>query len=172
MHLRVRTTRQGGGVAQVRFGPIFNFEPHERAILIGGYYYTREKEERSWTTTHRSFGGLEVAVWKRAVELDVRSLVERHAIASAPDYTLLRNRLRISPPGATAPYIGVEAFTDADGLRSMRYSAGVRRTLKDELIVDIGYFYENRRAGTGSDRHMIGTTVHWRDRSRRLDTDP
>jgi hypothetical protein len=170
LHLRVRTTPQGGGVAQVRVGPIFNCEAHKRVILIGGYYYTRGKEDGAWTTTHRTFGGVDVAVWKRALELDVRSLVERHATAS--DYSRFRNRLRISPAGTTAPYVGVEAFVDAEGLRSMRYSAGFRRALNDELMVDIGYFYEDRRAGIGSDRHVIGTTIHWRDRSRRLDADP
>jgi hypothetical protein len=171
-HFRVRTSPQGGGVSQIRTGPILNFTVHDRATLIGGYYYTRAKEERSWTTTHRSFGGLEVAAWERRVEIDVRSLMERFSVLSASDYTRLRNRIRISPPGATAPYIGVEAFVDADGLRSMRYSAGIRRTITDELIVDIGYFYENRRSATGSDRHMLGTTIHWRDKSTRLDTDP
>jgi hypothetical protein len=171
-HFRVRTTPQGGGLAQIRSGPILNFDLNDRATLIGGYYYTRAKEEQSWTTTHRSFGGVEVAVWNRKVEVDIRSLLERFFVASAPDYTRFRNRVRISPAASTAPYVGVEALVDADGLRSMRYSAGISRTITKELIVDIGYFYENRRSGMGDDRHMLGTTIHWRDKSTRLDTDP
>src|SRR6187431_806069 len=58
-HFRVRTTPQGGGVAQIRTGPIFNVDLHERTTLILGYYYTRAKEEGFWSTTHRSFGGVE-----------------------------------------------------------------------------------------------------------------
>jgi hypothetical protein len=171
-HFRVRTTPEGGGVSQIRTGPIFNLDVHDRATLIGGYYYTREKEERSWRTTHRSFGGVEISAWKRALEVDMRSLVERHAVIRGPDYTLFRNRIRLSPPGSTAPYVGVEAFVDAAGLRTMRYSAGLRRNLTEELIVDIGYFYQNGRSGIEQDRHMVVTTIHWRDKSTRIDTDP
>ena len=171
-HFRVRTTPQGGGVAQIRTGPILNFDVHDNVTLIGGYYYTREKDEGFWTTTHRSFGGVEVAAWKRKVEIDLRSLVERFSVVSAPDFTSFRNRLRISPPGTTAPYVGVESFVDTDGRRSMRYSAGIRRTLAGSLILDIGYFYQNRVSGADPDRHMLGTTIHWRDKSTRIDTDP
>jgi hypothetical protein len=170
-HFRVRTTPQGGGVSQVRTGPILNFDVHKRATLIGGYYYTRAKEERSWSTTHRAFTGVEVSAWDRKIEIDVRSMVERHFVISGRDYGLFRNRVRISPPGSTAPYIGAEVFVDADGLRSMRYSTGIRRTITEDLLVDIGYFYENRRSGD-PDRHMLGTTIHWRDKSTRLDGDP
>jgi hypothetical protein len=172
LHFRIRTTPQGGGLAQIRTGPILNFDVHDRVTLIGGYYFIREQEERSWTTTHRWFGGAEVAVWKRGIEVDARSLLERFVVVSAPDYTRFRNRVRISPPGTTAPYVSVEASFDADGLRSMRYSAGIRRTIVEELIVDIGYFYENRRPGASPDRHVIGTTIHWRDKTTRLDADP
>lgn len=172
MHVRLRTTPEGGGIAQVRAGPILYFDLRERATLLGGYYYTREKDDNVWNTTHRSFGGVELAAWKRKAEVDFRSLVERHTVIAAPDYTLFRNRIRISPAGKTAPYIGVEAFVDVHGLRSMRYSGGLRREITEELILDFGYFYENRHPRAGSDRHMLGTTIHWRDKSPRLDTDP
>jgi hypothetical protein len=170
-HLRVRTTPEGGGLAQIRTGPILNFEVKERATLIVGYYFTRAKEERSWNTTHRTFGGVEVAAWKRKIEVDVRSLVERFAVASAPDYTRFRNRIRISPAGVTAPYAGIEGFVDADGFRSVRYSAGIRRAVTEELLIDFGYFYEDRQSRAGADRHVVGTTIHWRDKSTRLDSD-
>jgi hypothetical protein len=171
-HFRVRTTPEGGGVAQIRTGPIFNVDVHDRATLIVGYYYTRAKEEGFWSTTHRFFGGVEGVLWNRKVEIDGRSIIERHALVSAPDFTRFRNRIRITPPGKTAPYAGVEVFVDADGLRSVRYSAGLRRKIAESLFVDIGYFYENGRSAAVTNRHMIGTTVHWRDRSTRIDTDP
>ena len=38
--------------------------------------------------------------------------------------------------------------------------------------MDVGYFYENGRSPAVANRHMIGTTVHWRHRSTRIDTDP
>lgn len=167
-HVRVRTTPQGGGIAQIRTGPILNFDVHDKVTLISGYYYTRDKDEGLWTTTHRFFGGVEVAAWERKVEIDVRSLIERFAEVSARDNTRFRNRMRISRPGTTAPYIGVEFLVRTDGRRSMRYSTGIRRNLTKALLVDVGYFYENRM---GSDRHVLGTTIHWRDKSKRIDAD-
>lgn len=52
-HLRVRTKPQGGGLFQVRTGPIFEYDLSERATLIGGYDLTREQGERRWTTINR-----------------------------------------------------------------------------------------------------------------------
>lgn len=171
-HFRVRTTPAGGGLAQIRTGPIFNIDLHERATVVLGYYYTRAKEEGFWSTTHRSFGGVEGVLWNRKIEIDGRSMIERHSVIPGADFTRFRNRLRLTPPGTTAPYTGVEVFIDAGGLRSIRYSAGVRRKVAENVFVDIGYFYEDGRNPAVSNRHMIGTTLHWRDRSTRIDTDP
>ena len=159
-------------MSQFRAGPIFYWDVHDRATLIGGHYYSREKEEGRWQTSHRSFGGVEAAAWNRKAEVDVRSLVERHTLLAGEDSTRFRNRIRVSPPGTSAPYAGVEAFVDVHGLRSLRYSAGVRRSMSDELVVDFSYFFEQGRNGTVRNRHVIGTTIHWRDRSKRLDADP
>ena len=50
------------------------------------------------------------------------SLPQRFAIPHEPDYSRFRNKLRISRPGQTAPYVGVELLIDASGFRSVRYS--------------------------------------------------
>jgi hypothetical protein len=171
-HFRVRTTPEGGGVSQIRTGPIFKFDVHDRVTLIVGYYYTRAKEEGFWSTTHRSFGGVEGVLWNRKFEIDGRSMVEQHAVLSGPDSTRFRNRIRITPPGNTAPYAGAEVFLDADGLRSVRYSAGLRKKVTGNLSLDIGYFYEDAKSPAVTSRHMIGTTLRWRDRSTRIDADP
>jgi hypothetical protein len=169
-HFRVRTKPQGGGLFRVRTGPIFEWDLNERVTVIGGYYFTREQTQRSWATTHRPFGGSELALWTRSIEVDWRSLLERFAEAGEPDYFRFRNRFRVSPPGATAPYAGVEMFVDADGVRSTRYSVGVRRTI-GELIIDLGYFFENRRPTPAGERHMFSTSFHWRNKTRRIDPD-
>lgn len=171
-HFRLRTTPEGGGVAQIRTGPILNANLHERAWLIGGYYYTRQKEREAWTTTHRMFGGVEAVLWDRGFEIEGRSLVERFAVIAAADYFRFRNRVRVSPSGVTAPYIGFEMFHDAEGFRSMRYSLGLRRSFTEEMIVDFGYFYEDRQSRAGPDRHVFGTTLHWRNKTGHIDADP
>jgi Protein of unknown function (DUF2490) len=170
-HFRVRTKPEGGGLFQVRTGPILEFDLNERVTLIAGYYFTREQNERHWTTINRPFAGGEVMVWGRAVEVDWRSLLERFAIAHEPDYFRFRNRFRISPPGTTAPYVGVEFFVDAKGLRSIRYSAGLRRALGKDFIIEFGYFFEDRRPTPAGERHMFSTSFHWRNKTRRIDPD-
>jgi Protein of unknown function (DUF2490) len=170
-HVRLRTTPEGGGVSQWRTGPIFAIAIHERVEFLAGYYLSREKEDGGWSTGHRPFGGVDLVVWNRGMEIETRSLLERFFVSQSSDYTRFRNRVRISPPGTTAPYLGFEVFVDADGLRNTRYSFGLRRTFADELIVDFGYSFDNRRPGLSADRHMISTTIHWRNKSARIDPD-
>jgi hypothetical protein len=170
-HLRARTKPEGGGLFQVRTGPILEFDLNKRVTLIGGHYFTREQGERGWTTINRTFGGGELTAYDRAVEIDWRSLLERFVIPGERDYFRFRNRLRLSPPGVTAPYVAIELFLDARGVRSTRYSAGVRRTIDREFIVDIGYFFEDRRPMPGGERHMFSTSFHWRNKTRHIDPD-
>jgi hypothetical protein len=171
-HFRVRTKPDGGGLFQVRTGPIFEFDVHDRLTFIAGYYFTREKNESRWTTINVPFAGGEIMLWgRRTVEVDWRSLLERFAIAVEPDYFRFRNRFRISRPGETAPYAGVELFVDANGLRSVRYSVGLRRALSKDFVVEFGYFFDDRRPTPAGERHMFSTSFHWHNKSRRIDPD-
>jgi hypothetical protein len=170
-HFRVRTKPQGGGFFQVRTGPIFELGINDRMTLIAGSYFVREKEQNRWTIINRPFAGGEIMLWDRGVEVDWRSLLERFVVTQDADYFRFRNRLRVSPPGRTAPYAGVEMFLDANGVRSVRYSVGLRRTLNEEVVVDFGYFFEDRRPTPSGERHMFSTSFHWRNKTRRLDAD-
>jgi hypothetical protein len=38
------------------------------------------------------------------------------------------------------------------------------------MIVDVGYFFEGGRRDIGN-KHMIGTTIHWRNKRVRIDPD-
>jgi hypothetical protein len=170
-HLRLRTQPEGGGLFQVRTGPILEVDLNDRVTLLAGSYFTREKEERHWTTITRPFAGGEVMVWSRAVEVDWRSVLERFIVDTGPDYFRFRNRLRVSMVGVRAWYGGVEIFVDANGVRSTRYSAGLRRTFNGNFIVDIGYFFEDRRPNPLGERHMFSTSFHWHNKTRRIDPD-
>jgi hypothetical protein len=170
-HLRARTKPEGGGLFQIRTGPIFEIDLNERVTLIAGSYFTREQEENTWTVVNRPFTGGEIMLWSHRVEVDWRSLLERFVVQQENDYFRFRNRFRISPPGRTAPYAGVEIFVDATGLRGVRYSAGLRRTFDEEFIVDFGYFFEDRRPAPSGERHMFSTSFHWRNKIRRIDPD-
>jgi hypothetical protein len=77
--------------------------------------------------------------------VDCRSVLERFVVDNEPDYFRFRNRFRVSLPGVRTWYGGVEIFVDANGVRSTRYSAGLRRTFRGNFIVDMGYFFEDHR---------------------------
>ena len=158
-------------LSQIRTGPIFEFNLNDRVTLIAGSYFTREQEEHRWAVINRPFAGGEFMLWGRGVEVDWRSLLERFVITHEPDYFEFRNRFRVSPRGRTAPYAAVEVSTDANGLRSVKYSAGFRRTLTENFMVDIGYFFEDRRPMPSGERHMFSTSFHWRNKTRRIDPD-
>ena len=170
-HLRLRTQPEGGGLSQIRMGPILEFDLNDRLTLLAGSYFAREQEERHWTTIARPFAGGEVMVWGRAVEVDWRSVLERFVVDTEPDYFRFRNRFRVSMLGVRAWYGGVEIFVDANGVRSTRYSAGLRRAFRGNFIVDIGYFFEDRRPHPLGERHMFSTSFHWRNKTRRIDPD-
>jgi hypothetical protein len=142
----------------------------ERITAVTGYYFTRDKGRSGWSTIHRPFAGGEFVLWNRGVEVEARSLVERFATNEEPDYTRFRHRLRLRPTSKTAPYLGVETFHGVDGWQKMRYSAGLRRTFAEEMIVDFGYFFEHGRPGI-SNRHMIFTSIHWRNKTGHIDPD-
>ena len=170
-HTRLRTTPEGGGLAQLRTGPILEFDLNDRVTLLAGSYFTREKEQSQWNTITRPFAGTEVAIWERAVEVEWRSILERFLVENDPDYFRFRNRFRVSMRGNRAAYAGVEIFVDADGFRSVRDAAGFRRTFQGDFIVDIGYFFEDRRPHPLGERHVFGTSFHWHNKTRRIDPD-
>jgi hypothetical protein len=170
-HFRARTQPQGGGTFQVRTGPIFEVNLNDRVTALAGCYFAREKEEDRLNTITRPFAGGEVMIWGRGVEVDGRSILERFLVAEEPDYFRFRNRVRVSLPRVRVWYAGVEIFVDANGVRSTRYSAGVRRTFRGSFIVDIGYFFEDRRPNPLGERHMFSTSFHWRNKTRRVDPD-
>ena len=85
-HFRLRTEPEGGGLSQIRTGPIFEFDLNDRVTLIAGSYFTREQDEFRWAVIDRPFAGGEFMLWGRGVEVDWRSLLERFVMTHEPDY--------------------------------------------------------------------------------------
>jgi hypothetical protein len=173
LHSRGRTQPGGLGAYQLRLGPILEWTVRPSISLLGGYYHTQQQQaERDVRGTHRYFGGIELlALKKRDYELEFRSLVERFLVVG-DDFTRYRNRLRLSSTRSVGPYLSGEWFADHDGLRSVRYSGGLRWRCSPRIDLDIGYFYEPRRQNLGPHRHMFLTSVHFRlNSSKRPDPD-
>jgi hypothetical protein len=164
LHSRGRTNPGGLGPYQFRLGPIVEYSLGPRWSLLGGYYFAKQKSaERDLRGTHRPFGGVEFMAFKSAKsEVEMRSLVERF-FAYDRSFTRFRQRLRWSGTAPVAPYAGVETFLDRQGIRSTRYSGGVRwAKVRRRIDLDLGYFYEPRRPDLGASRHMFLTSLHFR----------
>lgn len=174
LHSRARTRVENLDLYQIRAGPIIEYSLTSRASLIGGYYFTRnEHASRSWSTTHRPFAGAELAISKRRLILDSRTLIERFCVPGTGDFSRYRQRLWVTrSASAGGPYGSVEGLFDAAGLRSIRYGAGWRIGPRGAFSIDFGYFYEARRSSEGGNRQMVLTTVHVRRQDKRIDPDP
>lgn len=173
LHSRIRTQPGVLGFYQVRAGPIVSWRIRPRLALIGGYYYARQEQaDNDFVGGHRPFAGGEVGlVEARRFSLDQRFLAERFLPGGGAHFNRYRLRTRIGAKGPIAPYASHEAFADARGWRSTRYSAGIRWKMLPAVQFDFGYFYEQRRASLAADRHMWITSIHLTRSSRRADPD-
>jgi hypothetical protein len=167
LHSRARVATNGQGLYQFRSGPILSYEAHRRVTLLGGFYYNwQEARDNDFIGGQRVFGGAEFQAWEnRNAELDVRTMVERFFPGEAADFNRYRTRFRLTAKRKVAPYASTELFFDEQGYRSGRFAAGLRWRTTSNLQLDFGYFFEERVARIGFDRHMIMTTVHFRRRS-------
>lgn len=168
LHTRFRTTTAGRGLYQARGGPVFSFEVSERLSLLGGYYFsTQEARDNDFFAGHRLFGGAEGTLWgSRRVSLELRGIYERFLPESEPNYNRYRTRTRVTWKGRWSPYVSSEFFFDDMGFRSARYAGGVRWKATPSVQLDFGYFFEERAARIGFDRHMIMTSIHFRKRPK------
>ncbi len=141
LHTRLRTRE--GDLQQGRSGTILRFKPHSRVSLIGGYYYGKEEDTRQeWRDSHRVFSGAEARVYgKGAVSLAARALVERFVAGSRPDFTRVRQRIRLSMDRRIGPFAGGEWFFDTKGYLAGRYSGGMRWRWSSWSSVVFGYPY-------------------------------
>lgn len=168
LHTRFRTTTNGQGLYQIRSGPVFTFDATERLSLLGGYYYsTQEARDNDFVAGHRMFGGAEGTLWgSRRASLELRGIYERFLPEAEPNYNRYRARTRVTLKGRWSPYLSSELFFDDVGFRSARYAGGVRWRAARAVQFDFGYFFEERAARIGFDRHMIMTSVHFRVREK------
>ncbi|MFN3321887.1 MAG: DUF2490 domain-containing protein [Bryobacteraceae bacterium] len=170
VHSQFRTKRPIGEFLQGRWGPILMYSPKPRLYLVGGYYYRREPAPRQPGTgdSHRYFGGMQNYFYLGGDEkpkyfLESRILLERFQggpEGTLTDYTRLRYRSRISLYGKkVSPLLGYEVFAWRNGLWANRPHAGIRWIPSPRVMLDIGYYWDGRRPGAGTPRHLIFTNL-------------
>lgn len=174
LHGRLRTRPAELGLYQFRGGPILSYHVSPRTSLLGGYYYAEQQQraDDAFIAGHRIFGGVETDLRSvRRYEIDGRVVYERFLPDQVPDFNRYRARLRVSAKGPIAPYASQEHLFDNGGWRSARLAAGVRFRVAPWVQLDLGYFFEERAARIGVDRHMWLTSIHFQRKPRRGDPD-
>ncbi|HWR50447.1 MAG TPA: DUF2490 domain-containing protein [Bryobacteraceae bacterium] len=148
-----------GKPTQGRLGPVARYAITNRVSLIGGYYFGQDHDRMGdWATSHRLFGGAEFGlVDHRRLRLTSRAYVERFALYGKPDYFRHRIRVRYTTAHTLAPVVVLEPFFDAHGLLTMRYTGGMRLSMRQGRALEVTYSYDQRRAEAGPPRHILGT---------------
>jgi hypothetical protein len=170
LHTRLRTQPGRLGLYQARSGPVFSYDVSSRWSLLGGYYYVQqENRDQEFIAGHRLFGGAEGSLYRRGrAAVDTRALYERFLPDNAADFNRYRSRFRFTWKARVSPYAGPEFFFDRSGWRSVRLSGGIRWTAARNVELDVGYFYEPRRASIGPPRHMFLTSIHFKRAAKRV----
>lgn len=173
LHSRIRTQPARLGFYQIRGGPILSWRLRPRLALLSGYYYAQQEQiDNDFIGGHRPFGGGEGRIVNsRWFSLDQRFLAERFLANRASDFNRFRARTLASARVALGPYGSYELFADASGWRSTRYSGGIRWRVLPAAQLDLGYFYERRRANVGPNRHMWIVSFQVTGSRRRGDPD-
>lgn len=158
-----RTGHGLGTPRQERAGSIAKLRIAPRLTALGGYYYYRDSDDaHHWRTTQRAFAGVEAPVFKHGrMEVETRLVAERYLPDYKADFTRVRPRARVSSLRRLGPYAYVESFFVADGIDTMRYSAGVRWLATRHSTLEVGYLCDRRRASLGPNRHIIDTHLYF-----------
>jgi hypothetical protein len=109
----------------------------------------------------RREGILRWTAWN-GVAVSTRLVAERHIGTGLPDYNRYRSSVRIVVgKSRIAPFFQNEMLAVRQGFPSTRNSGGMRLRINQQLTVEAGYLYDNRRVAWGGNRQALVTTVRW-----------
>lgn len=171
--LRFRSLPEGSGFYQVRVGPEVFFEHTGRVRYIGGYFFEPEAPDGigPWLNFQRVFAAVDAAITQRRWgDFETRTMFERFFEPQDDDFNRYRQRFRLMTDFRVSPFLGTELFFRTRGLTQVRYTAGFRFHLRDDVILDVGAFYDARYLPGLDNRIIVFTTLSIR-RIGRVDPD-
>ncbi len=166
IHSRVRTNENFSDYFQFRTGPILYYQAAKRLTLIGGSYFTNEKNAQDKLATFgRVFGGATVLVPSpRSIKWEARTLLED--FFATPRGTILRARERFWFTFGTKslrPYVHVEGLVQ-EGNWNARIGVGAQKMLGKGRELFMGYEY--RQLPNGTTLHLLATNYTFKLRKR------
>ncbi|MCS7026363.1 MAG: DUF2490 domain-containing protein [Bryobacteraceae bacterium] len=162
LHTQLRSADRFQRLYHARVGPLFQM-PYNRLIFGGGYYYqTNRVPGRDLEDSHRPFGWVEFPLRDGRQRVVSRAMFERFLGAARPSFNRYRYQIRYTRQASWSPVISFESFLDHQGVFAWRYSGAMRRVLSQASELDVGYFYDQRRANVGGPRHVFFTNLRLR----------
>lgn len=164
VHQRLRTRHEAHYLDQVRGGSTFRWRLSPRLTTMYGFYAQPQQiRPGNWVAGRRVFAGVELpGTVRNGVAISTRLVAERHMSTGRPDYGRYRSSVRlVFGKGRVAPYVQNELLAVRNGFHSTRNSGGLRMRITQQLTVEAGYLYDNRRLAWGGNRQAIVTSVRW-----------
>ena len=165
---RIRTRDEFHLLNQFLGGPMLTYRVNSRLLYFGGYWAQPGHEmNKSWLMGHRIFGGVDRRWALKDYTFIGRLAYERHYGAGRPDHNRYRTYVRFMFPRHTVvPFLQHEYLAIRQGFFSSRQTAGMRFHIHPNVMLDVCYQYDVRRASWGGNRNAIITSVSFRQRER------
>jgi hypothetical protein len=159
VHSRARVREHSTDLYQLRGGTQIAYEPHQRLEVLAGYIYSEQEEKEApvWDLSQRLYGGAATPLHEGRTSVELRGVFERFLRAGDDSYSRYRQRLRFEVHKPLEPFVAVEAFVDAHGLQTSRYSGGINLHSGHAVEVQFSYTYDLRKLSEGGRRHLITT---------------
>ncbi len=167
LHSRSRFNDNLSDFFQIRTGPIVFWNWKPRIQMQAGYYYVEQRTKDSFQTVQRPWAGAQLRVREGdVVDLDWRTLVERHIFSGPGDFMRYRTRgmAYLRPQMGWQPYASAEALA-LRGHVIGRYTAGVNYATGRGHVFGLGYEFRQDIGRPGT--HIIATLVQFRVRGGR-----
>jgi hypothetical protein len=167
LHSRYRFNDNLSDFFQLRTGPIVFWNWKPRVQGQAGYYYVEQRTSDSFQTIQRPWAGGQIRVREgELVDLDWRTLVERHIFGGPGDFMRYRTRgmAYFRARKGWQPYASAEALA-LRGHVIGRYTVGMNYATEGGHLFGFGYEFRQDVGKPGT--HIIATLVQFRALGRR-----
>ena len=161
LHNRVRFYNDISDFFQYRTGPILFYDWKPRMQVQAGYYLIEQRSNDTFVTIQRPWFGASIKTYRsKRLQVDWRTLVERHIYSGPGDFTRVRTRamMNFQPKSGWQPYASAEALA-LKGHVIGRYATGLNYATGQGHVFGLGYEFRQDVGKPGS--HFLTTLMQF-----------
>ena len=128
---------------------------------LAGYYLIEQRSNNTFVTIQRPWFGASINTYRgQRLQVDWRTLLERHMFSGPGDYTRSRTRAMATfqPKSSWQPYVSAEALA-LKGHVIGRYTAGLNYATEGGHLFGVGYEFRQDVGKPGS--HFLATLIQF-----------